>query len=151
MSGNIEKKYHFDTDMTDLWLVCTFAPTTDTINKFNDTILNVNDNKITCLFRQPTVYIFRYPADDFPVLAFSGAPASFPVEEKNWRLHQYVTWSPQIEELATEYVRTNMAEGESLGIHLRLGNDWVCLHLYVGIATGALWSINLMFSCKTLL
>ena len=89
-----------------------------------------------CLIIDSIFFFFRYPAEDFPVLAFTNAPAAFPVEERNWRLHQYVTWSPQIEQLTTEYVRTHMADGISLGIHLRLGSDWVSLYLCVTIRSG---------------
>lgn len=74
---------------------------------------------------------FRYPANKWPVLAFTGAPASFPVQEHNRHLQNYLKWSTVIEEAADEFIAKKMPNGAFVGIHLRNGIDWVraCSHI----------------------
>ncbi|XP_022107939.1 GDP-fucose protein O-fucosyltransferase 1-like isoform X2 [Acanthaster planci] len=67
----------------------------------------------------------KFPASEFPVLAFGGAPGSFPVLEQNVHLHQYLVWSDMIEEEANNFIATKIPEGPFLGVHMRNGLDWV--------------------------
>lgn len=73
----------------------------------------------------------KYPAEKFPVLAFTGAPASFPVQEENRHLHKYLQWSDKIEQKATNFISKSLPKGAFIGIHLRNGMDWVkaCDHV----------------------
>uniref|UniRef100_T1IJP7 GDP-fucose protein O-fucosyltransferase 1 n=1 Tax=Strigamia maritima TaxID=126957 RepID=T1IJP7_STRMM len=73
----------------------------------------------------------KYPVDKFPVLAFTGAPASFPVQLENRNLHKYLEWSDQIDEKATAFTQAEMPRGPFVGIHLRNGIDWsrACEHV----------------------
>jgi len=69
----------------------------------------------------------RFPPSTHLVLAFTGAPASFPVESHNVDLHQYLQWSDYIEDLADSFIRTDIPGRPFLGIHLRNDLDWVKL------------------------
>nr|CAG4640702.1 EOG090X02RM [Eulimnadia texana] len=73
----------------------------------------------------------KYPPEEWPVLAFTGAPASFPVQEENRMLHQYLEWSDEISQSAIEFIRTTLPVGPYVGIHLRNGVDWsrACEHI----------------------
>jgi peptide-O-fucosyltransferase len=73
----------------------------------------------------------HYPSDKWPVLAFTGAPAVFPVQEDNRHLHKYLKWSDQIDKRANEVIKTTLPHGAFIGIHLRNGMDWVraCEHV----------------------
>lgn len=73
----------------------------------------------------------RYPADRWPVIAFTGAPASFPIQIENRELHQHLRWSVSIENEARDFIRYKMPKGAFIGIHLRNGIDWVraCDHV----------------------
>ncbi|VEN61443.1 unnamed protein product [Callosobruchus maculatus] len=73
----------------------------------------------------------KYPPDKWPVLAFTGAPASFPIQQKNRILQKYLEWSDDIEEKANKFIKSNMPKGAFIGIHLRNGIDWVraCEHI----------------------
>ncbi|KAJ8936363.1 hypothetical protein NQ318_007130 [Aromia moschata] len=73
----------------------------------------------------------RYPPVKWPVLAFTGAPASFPVQLENRELQKYLEWSDKIEEESDDFIKSNMPNGAFIGIHLRNGIDWVraCEHI----------------------
>ncbi|XP_028171670.1 GDP-fucose protein O-fucosyltransferase 1 [Ostrinia nubilalis] len=73
----------------------------------------------------------KYPAGNWPVLAFTGAPASFPVQEENLFLQKYLKWSEDIVYRTKQFIKRNMSGGGFLGIHLRNGQDWVkaCQHV----------------------
>lgn len=73
----------------------------------------------------------KYPADDWPVLAFTGAPASFPVQKENIRLQKYLVWTDEMQTIATNWVKSTLPKGAYLGIHLRNGVDWkrACEHI----------------------
>ncbi|XP_059608292.1 GDP-fucose protein O-fucosyltransferase 1 [Phlebotomus argentipes] len=75
-------------------------------------------------------WIEGYPAKKFPVLAFSGAPASFPVQRENIELQQYLKFSENLLTRAQEFRRETLPRGAFMGIHLRNGIDWVrtCEH-----------------------
>lgn len=67
----------------------------------------------------------RYPPDKWPVLAFTGAPASFPVQLENLKLQKFLEWSTAIESKAYNFIRQTLPNGAFVGIHLRNGIDWV--------------------------
>ncbi|XP_044737812.1 GDP-fucose protein O-fucosyltransferase 1 [Chrysoperla carnea] len=76
-------------------------------------------------------WIAKYPIDKWPVLAFTGAPGSFPVQLENRHLHKYLKWSSNILEQAEKFVKENLPKGAFVGIHLRNGIDWMraCEHV----------------------
>lgn len=61
----------------------------------------------------------------FVVLAFTGAPASFPVQLENRDLHKYLMWSENILKQAKHFIKKKLPRGAFVGIHLRNGIDWV--------------------------
>lgn len=73
----------------------------------------------------------KYPASKWPVLAFTGAPASFPVQLENVALQKYLKWSNEIDTIAESFIRTVLPKGAFIGIHLRNGVDWTraCNHI----------------------
>ena len=73
----------------------------------------------------------RYPAAKWPVLAFTGAPAAFPVQQENLLLHRYLRWSVKYETGAKQFIRDSLPRGAFIGVHLRNGIDWVraCEHV----------------------
>lgn len=73
----------------------------------------------------------RFPAKRFPVLAFSGAPASFPVQKENVELQQYFEFSKPILAKAKAFIFNTLPKGAFIGLHLRNGVDWVraCEHV----------------------
>ncbi|XP_065310183.1 GDP-fucose protein O-fucosyltransferase 1 isoform X2 [Dermacentor albipictus] len=72
----------------------------------------------------------KYPADRYLVLAFVGAPATFPVQKENLALQSYLVWSDTVLNMARHFIRTSLRV-PFVGIHLRNGIDWVraCEHL----------------------
>ncbi|XP_033103515.1 GDP-fucose protein O-fucosyltransferase 1-like [Anneissia japonica] len=76
----------------------------------------------------------RFPVSTFPVLAFSGAPASFPVTEENRKLHYFLRWSDYINKEADDFIAKELSNGPFVGIHLRRGSDFkkACEHASSG-------------------
>ncbi|KAL4706014.1 hypothetical protein ACJJTC_014236 [Scirpophaga incertulas] len=74
----------------------------------------------------------KYSPINWPVLAFTGAPASFPVQKENVLLHKYLKWSDDIANKSKQFIKKNMSGGAFIGIHLRNGHDWVkaCQHVH---------------------
>lgn len=67
-----------------------------------------------------------YEPQKYPVLAFTGAPGTFPVAEYNVHLQKYLKWSDEIEDKAIEFLkRMNKKNEKIIGIHLRNGIDFV--------------------------
>nr|XP_016930416.1 GDP-fucose protein O-fucosyltransferase 1 [Drosophila suzukii] len=73
----------------------------------------------------------KYPAESWPVLAFTGAPASFPVQLENCNLQRYMHWSQRYRDASKDFIREQLPRGAFVGIHLRNGIDWVraCEHV----------------------
>jgi len=67
----------------------------------------------------------RFPVAEHPVLALSGAPGSFPVAEHNRDLQRYFKWSQPITDLANNFIQEYIGDGTYVGVHLRMGSDWV--------------------------
>lgn len=59
------------------------------------------------------------------VLAFTGAPASFPVQPENRDLQKFLVWTDKIASRALSFIRHVLPVGAFIGIHLRNGVDWV--------------------------
>ncbi|XP_063233670.1 GDP-fucose protein O-fucosyltransferase 1 isoform X2 [Bacillus rossius redtenbacheri] len=72
----------------------------------------------------------KYPPREWPVLAFTGAPASFPVQEENRALQKHLVWSETIQRQADQFISKKLPRA-FVGIHLRNGMDWVraCEHV----------------------
>ncbi len=66
----------------------------------------------------------KFPADVFPVLAFTGAPAYFPVREEHVQLQKYLRWNDDVSGRADKFIRENL-DRPFVGVHLRNGADWV--------------------------
>ncbi|XP_060591410.1 GDP-fucose protein O-fucosyltransferase 1-like [Ruditapes philippinarum] len=73
----------------------------------------------------------RYPGKDWPVLAFTGAPATFPVQQQNVGLQKYIKWSENIAGQRDKFIKDNIGDKKFIGIHLRLGSDFenACRHI----------------------
>ncbi|KAF5281248.1 hypothetical protein FQA39_LY05134 [Lamprigera yunnana] len=73
----------------------------------------------------------KYSPALWPVLAFTGAPASFPVQQENLILHKYLKWSAEIMEKVENFIKNTLPKGAFIGIHLRNGIDWIraCEHI----------------------
>ena len=69
----------------------------------------------------------KYPSSKFSVLAFTGAPGSFPVTEKNVKLQKYVKWSDSINTKADQIINQmkENSDDKFFGLHLRNGIDFV--------------------------
>lgn len=67
----------------------------------------------------------RYTSAEWPVLAFTGAPASFPVQLENKHLHKYLIWNDDMIFRAKNFIKKSLPPGTFLAIHLRNGIDWV--------------------------
>ena len=75
-----------------------------------------------------TLHDCRYPPRLHPVLAFKGAPASYPVKREDRQLQRYVRWNDRMEAQAEDYIKNTIGDSPYIGIHLRMGTDWVCLN-----------------------
>jgi hypothetical protein len=71
------------------------------------------------------IYLIRYPAESYPVLAFVGPPAAFPVAQHNAKLQKYMKWSHNYSTMADDFIQQNIPERPFIGIHLRNGPDFV--------------------------
>lgn len=67
----------------------------------------------------------RYPAVNWPVLAFTGAPASFPVQIENKQFQKCLNWNNDMLNKAKTFIKEKLPKGAFVGIHLRNGIDWV--------------------------
>lgn len=67
-----------------------------------------------------------YPAETWPVLAFTGAPASFPVQLAHKPLQKCFNWNNNILNKVKTFIKEKLPKGAFVGIHLRNGIDWVC-------------------------
>jgi peptide-O-fucosyltransferase len=68
-----------------------------------------------------------FPIGRFPVLAFSSAPAAFPMHSAHSKLQRYIKWTDQIEANARATISRMFGVQPFLAIHLRNGPDWVSL------------------------
>lgn len=59
------------------------------------------------------------------MIALRGAPARFPLLPHNRHLHKLLKWSKPIVSIATDYIQTEIRGRPYIGLHLRIGSDWV--------------------------
>ena len=71
------------------------------------------------------MFVCRFPVAEHPVIALAGAPGSFPVAEYNRHLQHYFKWSQSVTSLANNFIQEHIGDGPYVGIHLRMGSDWV--------------------------
>lgn len=73
----------------------------------------------------------KYDAETWKVIAFTGAPAAFPVQQEHLQLHKHLKWSDEIDSKANSFIKKFLPKGAFIGIHLRNGIDWIraCEHV----------------------
>ena len=67
----------------------------------------------------------RFPPKQNPVLAFVGAPASFPARSEHLQLHRFLRWSASMETRLQTFVQSQLDNGRYVALHLRNGPDFV--------------------------
>lgn len=72
----------------------------------------------------------KFPVADYPVLAFTSAPAGFPSQSKYWDLQKYLKWNSRIVQDAKKFINQTLTK-PFVGIHLRNNLDWdrACEHV----------------------
>lgn len=76
------------------------------------------------------MYMNRFPPSTHPVLAFKGAPGSFPVNKRNRHLQKYLKWSDELMDEANKYIHEIINDEPYIAVHLRIGKDWVSYDYY---------------------
>ena len=73
----------------------------------------------------------KYPGDKYPVLAFRGAPASFPVQPQHRSLQRHLVFTEEVTGPGDHYIKENFGKEKFVGLHLRNGIDWqkACNHV----------------------
>ncbi len=80
---------------------------------------DVHNTKVAADWRE------RFPPEEYPVLAFTGAPASYPVQRENVALSKYLVYNDNVVSKGEKFIKENLAHGPYIAIHLRNGPDWV--------------------------
>ncbi|OUC40020.1 SNARE domain protein [Trichinella nativa] len=77
------------------------------------------------------LWLERYPAESYPVLAFKGSPGAFPSNPEDHALQKYLVWSPYVQDKADAFISENLRGQPFLGVHLRNNRDWpnVCQYI----------------------
>jgi len=82
---------------------------------------------IRILVKNWVLLIDSYPPKKYPVLAFRGAPASYPALVEHQVFQQYLQFSDRVTAEASKYLKEHFEGQPYVGIHLRNGPDWVGL------------------------
>ncbi|KRY66525.1 GDP-fucose protein O-fucosyltransferase 1 [Trichinella pseudospiralis] len=88
-------------------------------------------NGLTTDRPQWDLWLERYPAKNYPVLAFKGAPGAFPSNPEDHALQKYLVWTPNVQNKADTFISENLRGQPFLGVHLRNNRDWpnVCQYI----------------------
>ena len=73
----------------------------------------------------------KYSPIKYPVLAFTGSPADFPVAMENVPLQKYLKWSDYYENKANEFIDNLIGGNKFIGLHLRNGHDFVYFSIFL--------------------
>lgn len=57
----------------------------------------------------------KYNPKEWKVLAFTGAPAGFPVQQENLHLQKYLHWSEEIDKMAKSFITKILPKGAFIG------------------------------------
>ena len=76
-----------------------------------------------------------YPPQKYPVLAFRGAPAAFPVIPQHRHLQRYLKFTKEISSHGDDLINEHFGKAKFVGLHLRNGIDWerACEHTKKGV------------------
>jgi len=83
--------------------------------------------------QEKSKWLKKFPSDKYPVLAFTGAPAQFPVIKNFIPNQKYVEFSDEISKLAQDFIDKYL-ERPYIGVHLRNDIDFknACEHVEDG-------------------
>ncbi|KAL7670336.1 hypothetical protein ACOME3_005273 [Neoechinorhynchus agilis] len=74
-------------------------------------------------YHQSDKWKIKYSNEKYPVIAFVGAPAPFPIAQQNIHLQRYLDWSKSIREEGEEFIGN--INQPYIGLHLRNGSDFI--------------------------
>ena len=60
-----------------------------------------------------------------------GAPASYPILPEHRGLQKYLVFADEIQKQVDDFITNNFPGQKYIGIHLRNGQDWVRLYIYL--------------------
>jgi peptide-O-fucosyltransferase len=66
----------------------------------------------------------EFPPAQYPVIAFKGAPAIYPVQSVNRDNQRYMVLSDEIDAQVTKFINETFGAEAFVGVHLRNGEDW---------------------------
>lgn len=94
------------------------------------------------MFKNIFIHFLRFPPEKYPVLAFPGAPGSFPIDQESVPRHRYLMWNASFDAQIEEMIATLLPR-PYVAIHLRNDRDFVSaciqncnLHSFIVIRNG---------------
>ena len=95
------------------------------------------------------MFVFvRLPPSEHPVLAFRGAPASYPIQQEHVQLQRLLLWSSGIEDASNKYINEKLSPGKYVGIHLRNEDAWVSSFRFLSLAVLRIMPVAVWPICK---